>query len=160
MSKMAVTYPPGNLAVLGDIPAIGTKFQTAGQTGLQTTTLLVTAPYPGTVYLRSISERSPGKASLQWGVLKPPLRAMDTGFTSPAFFMMSRRPETDPGIMTSRPKFRCFTACLAATASVFAGDSPYSSSSGTTIACQRRIIERFIFPCFGGRIQPKELAIA
>ncbi len=52
MSKMATTYPPGNLAVLGDIPAIGTKFQTAGQTGPQATTPLVTTPYQGTLYLR------------------------------------------------------------------------------------------------------------
>ena len=52
MAKMAVTYPPGNLAVLGDIPPIGNKFHTGGQTGPQAATPLVTEPYQGTVYLR------------------------------------------------------------------------------------------------------------
>ncbi|MGC3961082.1 MAG: hypothetical protein QM813_25075 [Verrucomicrobiota bacterium] len=52
MAKMAMKFPPGNLAVVRDIPAIGNKFQTAVQTGPQATTPLVSVPYQGTVYLR------------------------------------------------------------------------------------------------------------
>jgi hypothetical protein len=52
MAKMAMKFPPGNLAVLRDIPAIGTKFSSAAQSGPEATTPLVTAPYQGTIYLR------------------------------------------------------------------------------------------------------------
>lgn len=52
MAKMATTYPPGNIAVLGDLPPIGNKFNTGSQTGPQAATPLVTAPYQGTVFLR------------------------------------------------------------------------------------------------------------
>jgi hypothetical protein len=50
--KTTVKFPPGNLAVVRDLPAMGTKFSTAAQSGPQATTPLVTAPYQGTVYLR------------------------------------------------------------------------------------------------------------
>lgn len=50
--KTMVKMPPGNLAVVRDIPPMGTKFHTAAQIGPQGTTPLVTAPYQGTVYLR------------------------------------------------------------------------------------------------------------
>lgn len=54
-AKMAgntlVKMPPGNLAVVRDIPPIGTKFKNAAQLGPQSTTPLVDAPYQGTVYL-------------------------------------------------------------------------------------------------------------
>jgi len=50
--KTVVKMPPGNLAVVRDIPPIGTKFHTAAQIGPQATTPLVTASYQGTVYLR------------------------------------------------------------------------------------------------------------
>ena len=49
--KTMVNFPPGNLAVLRDIPAIGTKFSTAAQGGPQGTTPLVIEPYQGTIYL-------------------------------------------------------------------------------------------------------------
>ena len=49
--KTMVKMPPGNLAVVRDIPPIGTKFHTAAQIGPQGTTPLVTAPYQGTVHL-------------------------------------------------------------------------------------------------------------
>ncbi|HEV2695235.1 MAG TPA: glycoside hydrolase family 2 TIM barrel-domain containing protein [Verrucomicrobiae bacterium] len=49
--KTMVNFPPGNLAILRDIPAIGTKFSSAAQGGPQGTTPLVTAPYQGTIYL-------------------------------------------------------------------------------------------------------------
>ncbi len=49
--KAAMTFPPGNLAVLRDIPAIGNKFHSASQTGPEATTPLVSEPYHGTVYL-------------------------------------------------------------------------------------------------------------
>ena len=52
MAKLAMTFPPGNLAVLGDIPPIGNKFHAAGQTGPQATAPLARAPYQGTIYLR------------------------------------------------------------------------------------------------------------
>ncbi len=45
-----VDFPPGNLAVLRDIPPIGTKFHTASQLGPESATPLVSAPYQGTVY--------------------------------------------------------------------------------------------------------------
>jgi hypothetical protein len=48
--KTMINFPPGNLAVLRDIPPIGTKFSTAAQGGPQGTTPLVNAPYQGTVY--------------------------------------------------------------------------------------------------------------
>jgi Glycosyl hydrolases family 2, TIM barrel domain/Glycosyl hydrolases family 2, sugar binding domain/Glycosyl hydrolases family 2/Domain of unknown function (DUF4981)/Beta galactosidase small chain len=51
VGKTLVKMPPGNLAVVRDIPAMGTKFSTAAQSGPQATTPLVTAPYQGTVYL-------------------------------------------------------------------------------------------------------------
>ena len=35
-----------------DIPPLGSKFHTGGQTGRQATTPLATEPYPGTLYLR------------------------------------------------------------------------------------------------------------
>jgi hypothetical protein len=47
-----VKMPPGNLAVVRDIPPMGTKFHTAAQIGPQGTTPLVNAPYQGIVYLR------------------------------------------------------------------------------------------------------------
>jgi hypothetical protein len=50
--KTWVNFPPGNIAVVRDIPPMGTKFHTAAQTGPQATTPLVTAPYQSTVYLR------------------------------------------------------------------------------------------------------------
>ncbi len=49
--KTMVNFPPGDLAVVRDIPAIGTKFSTAAQGGPQGYTPLVNAPYQGTVYL-------------------------------------------------------------------------------------------------------------
>lgn len=52
MAKMAVTHPPGNLAVLGDIPPMGNKFHTGGQIGPQGATPLATEPYQGALYLR------------------------------------------------------------------------------------------------------------
>jgi hypothetical protein len=48
--KTMINFPPGNLAVLRDLPPIGTKFHTAAQLGPQSTTPLATAPYHGTVY--------------------------------------------------------------------------------------------------------------
>jgi len=48
--KTLVKMPPGDLAVLRDIPPTGTKFHTAAQIGPQGTTPLATAPYQGTVY--------------------------------------------------------------------------------------------------------------
>jgi Glycosyl hydrolases family 2, TIM barrel domain/Glycosyl hydrolases family 2, sugar binding domain/Glycosyl hydrolases family 2/Beta galactosidase small chain len=48
--KTMVDFPPGNLAVMRDIPPIGTKFHTAAQIGPQGTMPLVTAAYQGTVY--------------------------------------------------------------------------------------------------------------
>jgi hypothetical protein len=48
--KTMVKFPPGNLALVRDIPPTGTKFHTAAQTGPQATTPLVNAPYHGTVY--------------------------------------------------------------------------------------------------------------
>ncbi len=48
--KTVVKMPPGNLAVVRDIPPMGTKFSSAAQGGPQGTTPLVTAPYQGTVY--------------------------------------------------------------------------------------------------------------
>src|ERR1039458_9410603 len=49
--KTMVDFPPGNLAVVRDIPAIGSKFSTAAQDGPQGSTPLVNAPYQGTIYL-------------------------------------------------------------------------------------------------------------
>lgn len=66
MAKMAMKFPPGNLAVVRDIPPMGNKFETAAQTGPQATTPLVSAPYQGTVYLRF----EPGSATVQ-GARKP-----------------------------------------------------------------------------------------
>lgn len=51
-SGTAIDFPPGNLAFLRDIPAIGTKFSPAPNYGPQSTTPLVNAPYEGTVYFR------------------------------------------------------------------------------------------------------------
>ena len=50
--KTLVKMPPGNLAVVRDIPPIGDKFKTPAQLGPQSTTPLVSEPYQGTVYLR------------------------------------------------------------------------------------------------------------
>ena len=50
--KTMVNFPPENLAVLRDIPPIGSKFQSAAVLGPQSTTPLVDAPYKGTIYLR------------------------------------------------------------------------------------------------------------
>lgn len=50
--KTVVNMPSGNLAVLRDLPPIGTKFHTAAQIGPQGTTPLVSQPYQGTVYFR------------------------------------------------------------------------------------------------------------
>jgi hypothetical protein len=50
--KTVVKLPPGNLAILRDIPPMGSKFATAAQSGPQATTPLVTTPYSGTVYFR------------------------------------------------------------------------------------------------------------
>lgn len=50
--KTVVKMPPGNLAVLRDIPPMGSKFATAAQSGPQASTPLVNAPYEGTVYFR------------------------------------------------------------------------------------------------------------
>ena len=47
-----VNFPAGNLAVMRDIPAIGTKFSSAAQSGPQGSTSLVGVPYQGIVYLR------------------------------------------------------------------------------------------------------------
>jgi hypothetical protein len=48
--KTMVNFPPGNFAVLRDIPPIGTKFSFAAQGGPQGSAPLVTAPYQGTIY--------------------------------------------------------------------------------------------------------------
>jgi hypothetical protein len=50
--KTVVKMPPGNLAVVRDIPPMGSKFASAAQSGPEATTPLVTAPYQGTVYFR------------------------------------------------------------------------------------------------------------
>jgi hypothetical protein len=50
--KTLVKFPRGDLAVLRDIPPIGTKFHTAAQIGPQGTTPLSQGPYRGTLYLR------------------------------------------------------------------------------------------------------------
>ncbi len=50
--KTVVKVPPGNVAVVRDIPPMGSKFHTAAQIGPQGTTPLVNAPYQGIVYLR------------------------------------------------------------------------------------------------------------
>ncbi len=50
--KTMVNFPAGNLAVLRDIPAIGTKFSSAAQGGPQGTDPLVNVPFQGTIYLR------------------------------------------------------------------------------------------------------------
>ena len=52
MAKMATTYPPGNIAVLADLPPVGNKFNTGSQTGPQASTPLASKPYQGTIYLR------------------------------------------------------------------------------------------------------------
>jgi hypothetical protein len=49
--KTLVDFPPGNLAVVRDIPPIGTKFHVASQLGPESTTPLAQAPYQGTIYL-------------------------------------------------------------------------------------------------------------
>jgi hypothetical protein len=59
MANMAMTFPEGNLAVLGDIPAIGTKFKKAAETGPQGATPLVSEPYKGSLYLRFETEDYP-----------------------------------------------------------------------------------------------------
>jgi hypothetical protein len=49
--RTAMKFPPGNLAVLRDIPPMGSKFQAASGSGPQATTPLASEPYHGTVYL-------------------------------------------------------------------------------------------------------------
>ena len=48
--KTVVPMPPGNLAILRDIPPMGSKFATAAQSGPEATTPLMASPYQGTVY--------------------------------------------------------------------------------------------------------------
>jgi len=50
--RALLTFPPGNLAILRDIPPMGSKFQAASGSGPQATTPLAREPYKGTVYLR------------------------------------------------------------------------------------------------------------
>jgi len=50
--KTLVKMPPGNVAILRDIPPMGSKFATAAQSGPQASTPLVSSPYQGTVYFR------------------------------------------------------------------------------------------------------------
>ena len=50
--KTVVNMPSGNLAVVRDLPPMGTKFHTAAQIGPQGTTPLASEPYQGTVYFR------------------------------------------------------------------------------------------------------------
>jgi hypothetical protein len=50
--KAAMKFPPGNLAVLHDIPPIGNKFHSASQTGPEATTPLAREPYHGAIYMR------------------------------------------------------------------------------------------------------------
>jgi hypothetical protein len=50
--KTVVNLPPGTLAVVRDLPPMGTKFHTAAQIGPQGTTPLVSEPFQGTVYFR------------------------------------------------------------------------------------------------------------
>jgi len=50
--RTAMTFPAGNLAVLRDIPPMGSKFQPASNSGPMATTPLAREPYKGTVYLR------------------------------------------------------------------------------------------------------------
>jgi len=50
--KTVVNLQPGNLAVVRDLPPMGTKFHTAAQIGPQGTTPLVSEPYQGTIYFR------------------------------------------------------------------------------------------------------------
>ena len=57
MKAMKMAFPDGNLAVLGDIPGIGTKLKTPAQTGPQGATPLVDEPYKGTLYLRFESRK-------------------------------------------------------------------------------------------------------
>ena len=57
MKSTKITFPEGNLAVLGDIPAIGTKLKTAAQTGPQGATPLISEPYKGTLYLHFESKK-------------------------------------------------------------------------------------------------------
>jgi predicted small integral membrane protein len=48
--KTVVSMPQGNLAILRDIPPMGSKFATTAQSGPGATTPLITLPYEGTVY--------------------------------------------------------------------------------------------------------------
>ncbi len=48
--KTLVKCPPGNIAMVRDIPPMGSKFATAARSGPQASTPLVNAPYQGTVY--------------------------------------------------------------------------------------------------------------
>ncbi|HEX8464577.1 MAG TPA: glycoside hydrolase family 2 TIM barrel-domain containing protein [Abditibacterium sp.] len=50
--RTAVTIPAGNIAVLRDIPGIGTKTTLASEMGPQSTTPIVTEAYSDTVYFR------------------------------------------------------------------------------------------------------------
>ncbi|MBN2161408.1 MAG: hypothetical protein JXR25_15950 [Pontiellaceae bacterium] len=49
MKSTKIVFPDGKLAVLGDIPAVGTKFKTATETGPQGGTPLVREPNGGTI---------------------------------------------------------------------------------------------------------------
>jgi hypothetical protein len=50
--RTSMTFPVGNLAILRDIPPMGSKFQPASNSGPQANTPLAHEPYQGTVYLR------------------------------------------------------------------------------------------------------------
>ena len=66
--KTAVDCPPGNLAVVRDIPPIGSKFATAAQGGPQGSTPLVSLPYQGTIYLHF--ESAPAAAGNRSAVIQ------------------------------------------------------------------------------------------
>lgn len=57
LQNTAINFPPGNIAILRDIPPIGDKFHPARDFGPQSTTPLVTAPYEGTVYFHVAAPR-------------------------------------------------------------------------------------------------------
>jgi hypothetical protein len=74
--KTVVNMPPGNLAVVRDLPPMGTKFHTAAQIGPQGTTPLVSEPYQGTVYFQFES----GNASAKNSPFEPAVSASPTNF--------------------------------------------------------------------------------
>jgi len=59
--KTLVNMPPGNLAVVRDLPPIGTKFHTAAEIGPQGTTPLMSESYQGTVYFHFESAAAANK---------------------------------------------------------------------------------------------------